>query len=179
MRRQRSGAVARDPALRRMGNVQFAARGQMSSVNDAAGVQRQPADDHLRLVVATMPTQAWSVRSDASIEFVNQPWLDYIDLSAEQAMDWDWKVAIHPDDLSRILEVFQAALTSGSSSRSKAHFGGVAASFAGFSSGPVFCATNLEKLSNGSERIPILKTANTPRNPSGQVKRIFAIDYGL
>ena len=84
----------------------------MSSVNDAAGVQRQLADDHLRLVVETMPTQAWSVRSDASIEFVNQPWLDYIGLSAEQATDWDWKVAIHPDDLSRILEVFQAALTS-------------------------------------------------------------------
>jgi PAS domain S-box-containing protein len=102
---QRSG-IATD------GNVQFAARGQMSSVNDAAGVQRQLADDHLRLVVETMPTQAWSVRSDASIEFVNQPWLDYIGLSAEQATDWDWKVAIHPDDLSRILEVFQAALTS-------------------------------------------------------------------
>src|ERR1700756_5147608 len=33
-------------------------------------------------------------------------------LSAEQAMDWGWEVAIHPDDLPRILEVFQAALTS-------------------------------------------------------------------
>ena len=102
----------------------------MSSANDAAGVQRQLADDHLRLVVETIPTQAWA-RSDASIEFVNQPWQDHTGLSAEQAMDWDWKVAIHPDDLSRILEVFQAALTSGSSSRSKAGFGGVAASFAG------------------------------------------------
>jgi len=88
----------------------------MSSANDAAGVQRQLADDHLRLVVETIPTQAWA-RSDASIEFVNQPWQDHTGLSAEQAMD--------------ILEVFQAALTSGSSSRSKAGFGGVAASFAG------------------------------------------------
>ena len=147
MRRQRSGAVARDPALRRMGNVQFAARGQMSSVNDAAGVQRQLADDHLRLVVETMPTQAWSARSDASIEFVNQPWLDYIGLSAEQAMDWGWKVAIHPDDLPRILEVFQAALTSWQQFEVEASFDGVTASFAGFSSAAVLCATNLEKLS--------------------------------
>jgi len=57
-------------------------------------------------------TQAWSARSDASIEFVNQPWLDYTGLSAEQAMDWGWKVAIHPDDLPGILEVFQAPMTS-------------------------------------------------------------------
>ena len=48
----------------------------MSSANDAAGVQRQLADDHFRLVVETIPTQAWA-RSDASIEFVNQPWQDY------------------------------------------------------------------------------------------------------
>lgn len=27
-------------------------------------------------------------------------------------MDWGWKVGIHRDDLPRILEVFQAALTS-------------------------------------------------------------------
>ena len=58
----------------------------MSSANDAAGVQRQLADDHLRLVVETIPTQAWA-RSDASIEFVNQPWQDHTGLSAEQAMD--------------------------------------------------------------------------------------------
>ena len=69
----------------------------MSSANDAAGVQRQLADDHFRIVVETIPTQALA-RSDASIEFVNQPWQDHTGLSAEQAMD--------------ILEVFQAALTS-------------------------------------------------------------------
>jgi PAS domain-containing protein len=59
---------------------------ELVSVNDAAGVQRQLAVDHLRLVVETIPTQAWSARSDASIEFVNQPWLDYTGFSMEQAM---------------------------------------------------------------------------------------------
>jgi PAS domain S-box-containing protein len=66
---------------------------------------------HLQLLVA--PSLAWSARSDASIEFVNQPWLDYTGLSAEQAMDWGWKVAIHPEDLPRMLEIFQEAASSG------------------------------------------------------------------
>jgi transcriptional regulator with PAS, ATPase and Fis domain len=31
----------------------------------------------------------------------------------EEALGWSWKVAIHPDDLSRMLEIFQEALNSG------------------------------------------------------------------
>ena len=33
-------------------------------------------------------------------------------LSAKQALDWGWEVAIHPDDLPRILEAFREALNS-------------------------------------------------------------------
>jgi PAS domain S-box-containing protein len=55
---------------------------------------------------------AWSARPKGSAEFFNQRWLDYTGLSAEQALDWGWKVAIHPDDLLRILETFREALNS-------------------------------------------------------------------
>jgi PAS domain S-box-containing protein len=63
-----------------------------------------------RLVIDTIPTLAWASRADGSAEFFNQRWLDYTGLSAEQALDWGWKVAIHPDDLPRMLEIFQIAL---------------------------------------------------------------------
>jgi PAS domain S-box-containing protein len=55
----------------------------------------------------------WSARSDGSAEFFNQRWLDYTGLSAGQALDWGWKIAIHPDDLARMLETFQGAVDSG------------------------------------------------------------------
>ena len=67
----------------------------------------------IRLVVDTIPTLAWSAGPDGSVDFFNQRWLDYTGLSAEQALDWGWKVAIHPDDLPRILETFREALNSG------------------------------------------------------------------
>ena len=42
----------------------------------------------------------------------NQRWLDYTGLSAKQALDSGWEVAIHPDDLPRILETYREALNS-------------------------------------------------------------------
>src|SRR5271163_1583009 len=67
----------------------------------------------IRLVVDTIPTLAWSARPDGSAEFFNQRWLDYTGLSAKQALDSGWLVAIHPDDRPRILETFREALNSG------------------------------------------------------------------
>jgi PAS domain S-box-containing protein len=73
----------------------------------------EPGDvQDIRLVVDTIPTLAWSARPDGSAEFFNQRWLEYTGLSAEQALDWGWKVAIHPDDLPGILETFREALNS-------------------------------------------------------------------
>ena len=67
----------------------------------------------IRLVVDTIPTLAWSAHSDGSADFFNQRWLEYTGLSLEQALNWGWKVAIHPDDLPRMLGTFQEAVDSG------------------------------------------------------------------
>jgi PAS domain S-box-containing protein len=73
----------------------------------------EPGDvQDIRLVVDTIPTLAWSARPDGSAEFFNQRWLDYTGLSAKQALDSGWEVAIHPEDLPRILETFREALNS-------------------------------------------------------------------
>ena len=73
----------------------------------------EPGDvQDIRLVVDTIPTLAWSAGPDGSAEFFNQRWLDYTGLSAEQALGSGWQVAIHPDDLPRILETFREALNS-------------------------------------------------------------------
>lgn len=69
----------------------------------------------IRLVVDTIPGLVWSIRPDGSAEFFNQRWLEYTGLSAEQALDLGWKVAVHPDDLPRMLEIFHEALSVGRS----------------------------------------------------------------
>src|ERR1700733_5259984 len=73
----------------------------------------EPGDvQDIRLVVDTIPTVAWSAGPDGSADFFNQRWLDYTGLSAKQALDSGWQVAIHPDDRPRILETLREALNS-------------------------------------------------------------------
>jgi len=72
----------------------------------------EPGVQDIRLVVDTIPTLAWSAGPDGSADFFNQRWLDYTGLSAKQALGSGWEVAIHPDDLPRILETFREALNS-------------------------------------------------------------------
>src|ERR1700676_782279 len=74
----------------------------------------EPGDvEDIRLVVDTIPTLAWAADPDGSAEFHNQRWLDYTGLSATQPLGSGWEVAIHPDDLPRILETYREALNSG------------------------------------------------------------------
>ena len=76
------------------------------------GFEESGDGQDIRLVVDTIPTLAWSADPVGSADFFNQRWLDYTGLSAEQALGSGWEVAIHPDDLSRILETFRQALNS-------------------------------------------------------------------
>jgi PAS domain S-box-containing protein len=71
------------------------------------------SEEYLRLTIDTIPILAWCSRPDGSNEFLNQRWLDYTGLSIEAARDWGWKVAIHPEDLQRLLDVWRKLLASG------------------------------------------------------------------
>lgn len=64
-------------------------------------------------IINTVPTLAWSARPDGAAEFFNQRWLDYTGLTLKQAEGWGWKVAIHPDDLDRMLSYWRTAIASG------------------------------------------------------------------
>jgi formate hydrogenlyase transcriptional activator len=68
------------------------------------------SEHQLRLIIDAIATLAWSARADGTPEFFNQRWLDYTGLSAEQALGSGWKLAIQPDDLPRMLEIFEQAV---------------------------------------------------------------------
>src|ERR1700686_9828 len=82
----------------------------MTSAGQGAADARQ-AEDILRVFDA-IPTLAWSARSDGSADFFNRRWLDYTGLSVEQARDWGWTVALHPDDLKGLVDYWRSVLAS-------------------------------------------------------------------
>ena len=73
------------------------------------------SDGQIFRTIDAIPTLAWSARPDGSADFFNLRWLEYTGFSTDQALGWGWKAAIHPDDLPRMVEVFQNALASGQS----------------------------------------------------------------
>jgi PAS domain S-box-containing protein len=83
----------------------------MASPGHGSEQSRQAQD--IRLVVDTIPALAWSARPDGSAEFFSRRWLQYAGLSEEEARNWGWTVAVHPDDRSRLTDYWRSVLASG------------------------------------------------------------------
>src|SRR6266853_725397 len=95
--------------------VDAAMKVELSRLDLVAEDALRRGEDYLRLTIDTIPVLAWCNRPDGWNEFLNQRWLDYTGLTIEEARGWGWKVAIHPDDLPRLLDVSQGLLASGKS----------------------------------------------------------------
>src|SRR6266581_5518329 len=79
----------------------------MASAGQSTEQARQAQD------VDAIPTLAWSARPDGSAEFLNRRWLDYTGLSAGEAADWGWTVALHAEDRARLMDYWRHLLASG------------------------------------------------------------------
>jgi formate hydrogenlyase transcriptional activator len=80
---------------------------------EEALVEIKNSENKLRTIIDTIPALAWSARPDGSAEFFNRRWLDYAGLSAEEAADWGWTVALHPEDRARLMDYWRHVMVSG------------------------------------------------------------------
>ena len=89
--------------------------GTTTDIDDQKRAQEElrASEINLKQIINTIPTPAWSALPDGYCDFINQPWLDYAGLSAEQGLGWGWGTAIHPDDLPGLVEYWRACLASG------------------------------------------------------------------
>src|SRR5262249_33030756 len=68
---------------------------------------------NLRTIINAIPTTAWTARPDGYCDFINQRWLDYAGMKADQAEGWGWATAIHPDDQQELVQSWRSCLASG------------------------------------------------------------------
>lgn len=99
------------------GNDELARLGRV--FNDTAGRLRvlyatlQSSEDRLRLVIDTIPAHAWSARPDGSVDFINRRFLEFTGRSMKDMEGWGWGSTVHPDDLTRYVEEWRAAVAMG------------------------------------------------------------------
>jgi PAS domain-containing protein len=136
----------------------------MASGAHIAERARQAQD--VRLVVDAIPTLAWSAHADGSADFFNQRWLDYTGLSAEEARDWGWMVALH---LNGPVDYWRSVVDSGELGEMEPRLRRVSmACIDGFFSVRLRRSTPMEGLSNGSEPTPTSKIENARKACSAE-----------
>jgi PAS domain S-box-containing protein len=64
-------------------------------------------------LVDALPGLGWTALPDGQAEFLNQRWLDYSGLTAEQAAGSGWLEAIHPDDREGLIGYWKSCVGSG------------------------------------------------------------------
>jgi PAS domain S-box-containing protein len=67
----------------------------------------------LRIVIDAIPVLVICAFPDGSLEFVNQTWLEYTGYPQEQLTGWGWQTVIHPDDITRFMDEWNAARAAG------------------------------------------------------------------
>jgi PAS domain S-box-containing protein len=67
----------------------------------------------LNSLIDAVPGLSWSALPDGRAEFLNQRWLAFAGMTAEQAANWGWAEAIHPEDRQQLLDHWKGCLASG------------------------------------------------------------------
>jgi PAS domain S-box-containing protein len=75
--------------------------------------QLQEQENKFRDAVETMPALAFVANPKGNRTFMNRGWLEYTELSPEEASASGWEKTIHPDDLSRFTERWRRSETTG------------------------------------------------------------------
>jgi PAS domain S-box-containing protein len=71
------------------------------------------SEDHLRLVIDTIPQQIWSGPSDGTLDFCNAQWRSYMGISLEELQGEGWQTMLHPEDRQRVLKAWRESVATG------------------------------------------------------------------
>ena len=75
--------------------------------------ERKRAEDERHSLIEAIPHFMWTMWPDGSVEYGNQRWCDYTNLSLEQLQRDGWAQCLHPDERSRVLEAWHTAVRTG------------------------------------------------------------------
>jgi len=67
----------------------------------------------LRSVIDTIPALVVCALPDGSVEFVNQSWREFTGSTFEELTGWGWQTVIHPNDLRKFVDEWNAARAAG------------------------------------------------------------------
>ena len=70
-------------------------------------------EEHLRLVIDTVPALIHTGRPDGYLDYFNRRWLDYVGLPLGEVAGWKWTEVNHPDDVSATVGEWRRSIATG------------------------------------------------------------------
>ena len=79
--------------------------GTVTAVSRDASVEERlrESEERFRLIADAAPVPMWVTKLDRARSFVNRAYVDFMGVTYEEAVGYDWRAIIHPDDAERIL----------------------------------------------------------------------------
>jgi PAS domain S-box-containing protein len=74
---------------------------------------RKETENRIGLVIDTAPAMLHSARPDGYIDFFNKRWLEYVGVSQNSLVGWQWTKFFHPDDLPHLVHKWQISVATG------------------------------------------------------------------
>jgi formate hydrogenlyase transcriptional activator len=74
---------------------------------------RKRAEEHVRMVIDSTPALIDSGRADGYLEYVNQRWLEYLQVPLGAIEGWSWTNFVHPDDVDALVRDWRTSLAKG------------------------------------------------------------------
>jgi len=71
------------------------------------------SEESLKKVLEFLPVMTWTNLPNGHINFFNQKWYNYTGLENGNADIWKWRTLVHPDDLSKTMNAYRKALSTG------------------------------------------------------------------
>jgi PAS domain S-box-containing protein len=61
------------------------------------------SEERFRLIADSAPVPMWVTKLDRKRSFVNRAYVEFLGISYAEAVDFDWRTVIHPDDSARVV----------------------------------------------------------------------------
>ena len=62
------------------------------------------SEERFRLIADSAPVPIWVTKLDRTRSFANQAYVDFVGLPFDQAIAFDWRKVLHPDDQARVVQ---------------------------------------------------------------------------
>jgi PAS domain S-box-containing protein len=61
------------------------------------------SEERFRLIADSAPVPMWVTKLDRTRSFVNRAYVEFLGISYEEAIGFDWRTVVHPDDSARVI----------------------------------------------------------------------------